>query len=62
LHPQDLKDENEYGFIIKLEIFFFIKSSRIFERTLLFGRFPGFDLLSLWKEQRVDEDDGELGE
>jgi hypothetical protein len=29
----------------------------IYERTLLFGRFPGFTRWSFWQEQHVDEDE-----
>jgi hypothetical protein len=42
----------------KLEVLFYpmLQPS---ERTLLFGRFPGFARLCFWKEQRVDNDEYE---
>jgi len=32
-----------------------------FGKSVVFGRFPGFDLLSYWQQQRIQVDDYERG-
>jgi hypothetical protein len=39
-----------------------VQLSSITERVLLFGRFPGFDHLSFWQEQHVDDESAGLVE